>query len=388
MNQRLSKSSNEGAGDILSDDKVAKTRVVKNESSKPKARPAQIANFRSLKKYMSIVATHDLRRPNMFAACVKASVCKCYEFNLAVPQIAKTGNAFFAISSLRGICEDLIVLHYIASLPAPDREALVQSLSSAELSTRIKLQDDFFTSFRPQQPVLRMQDATKAIDASEAKARAIWNKHGWPNLSRGSIPQVQQIAEKQGEHQLAILYDYLYRLTSGGVHFNVQSLLRSGWGPLPNLAFSARHFHRYFAEYCSLYGAFMFCLYFEFFQGLLRAGKKQRDCIDKIRQEVLFTPRWPEMVTYEEMNLKPPEGGQSTRMIMSAFQAVTRKRLISKSVNYKDRQSGESKLMDGLFKVLAADAGIKPKKNPSVVLGDLIPSGQAPSELDATALPD
>ena len=126
------------------------------------------------------------------------------------------------------------------------------------MSTRVKLQDEFFASFRPQQPVLRLKNADKVIATSEAAARAIWNKHGWPKLTRGAMPQMRQIAEKQVAPQLAVLYDYLYRLTSGGVHFSIQSLLRSGWGPGPNdFIFSARNFHSYFAEYCSLYGAFM-----------------------------------------------------------------------------------------------------------------------------------
>jgi hypothetical protein len=79
------------------------------------------------------------------------------------------------------------------------------------------------------------------------------------------MPQIRQIAEKQGRHHLAILYDYLYRLTSAGVHFGVQSLLRSGWGNPKQFVFSTKNFDAYFANYCSLYGAFLFCLYFEFF---------------------------------------------------------------------------------------------------------------------------
>jgi hypothetical protein len=320
--------------------------------SKRKSKPDHLAHFAALTAYMAKVAKGSIHRHSMYSLCVKASACKCFEFNLAVQPIAKSKNSFFVISSLRGICEDLIVLRYISKLPPRDREQLVVALSSEELATRFKLQDIFFTTIRPQQPVLRIEAVDTLIASSEAKARVIWNRHGWPNLQKGAMPQIRQIAEKQGAHYLTVLYDYLYRLTSGGVHFNAQSLLRSGWGNSKQFVFSPKNFHSYFANYCSLYGAFMFCLYFEFFSAVLRPSAKERAIVDKIREDVLFTPRWPEMVTYEEMNQKPPSDGQTVRMLASAFQAVTRKRLISKGVNYNNRRSSERQLVSRLFKIL------------------------------------
>jgi hypothetical protein len=251
------------------------------------------------------------------------------------------------------MCEDLIVLSYIGKMPSKDREELVKALSGEEIATRVKLQDAFFSAIRPQQPVLRLQDPDTLIALNGAAARAIWQRHGWPNLSKGTMPRVRQIAEKQGLHQLAILYDFLYRLTSAGVHFNVQPLLRSGWGNPKEFVFSARNFHGYFSNYCSLYGRFLFCLYFEFFGAVLRPTANERAIVDKIREGVLFTPRWPEMVTYEEMNQKPPTDAETMRMVISAFQAVSRKRLISKGVNYNKKRSGERRLISRALRQLS-----------------------------------
>jgi hypothetical protein len=322
-------------------------------------------HFEELKAFMAKVAKGSMHRHSMYTLCVKASVSKCYELNLAAGDIAKSNGSFFAMASLRGICEDLIVLRYVGKMPSKDREQLVAALSMGELASRIKLQDAFFSSIRPQQPVLRMKNVDAAIASSEAAARAIWNRHGWPNLRNGALPQIRQIAEKQGMHQLAILYDYLYRLTSAAVHFNVQSLLRSGWGPdEKQFVFSAKNFHGYFSSYCSLYGAFLFCLYFEFFGSVLRPTLDERAIIDKMRQKVLFARRWPEMVTYEEMNQKPPTNGATMRMVVSALQAASRKRLVSKGVNYKNKRSAESRLMVTLFKALkhGAEANKKNQK--------------------------
>jgi hypothetical protein len=165
----------------------------------------------------------------------------------------------------------------------------------------------------------------------------------------------QQIAAKLGLTPLTILYDYLYRLTSGGVHFNVQSLLRSGWGESSkNFQFSTKNFHPYFSAYCTTYGAFMFCLYFEFFGSILRPDSQALVAVAEIKKNLLFTPRWPEMVTFEEMNLKAPDEGRIVQIIMSALQAVTRKRLVSSSANYTQKASAERRLVSAAFKRIAA----------------------------------
>lgn len=215
-------------------------------------------------------------------------------------------------------------------MPSVDREALIAALMGHEMATGIKLQDNFFAAIRPQQPVIRLNDADGRIASNEAAARVVWNRHGWPNLEKGAMPQIRQIAEKQGLPVLSILYDYLYRLTSSGVHFSVQSLIRSGWGASPKrFQFSTRHLQPYFSAHCVIYGAFMFCLYFEFFGSILRPPPSVSAIVAKIREILLFTPRWPEWVTFEEMNLKVPERGTILRMILSAFQAETSKRLVS-----------------------------------------------------------
>jgi hypothetical protein len=178
-------------------------------------------HFGDLMSYMAKVAKGSTSRHSKYSLCVKASVTKCFEFNLANRRIARFKDAFFAMASLRGICEDLIVLRYIGRMPSKDREQIIAALSQYDNHTRMKLQHAFFAAVRPQQPVLRAQNDDTALAASELAARRIWNQHGWPNLQKGAMPQVRQIAEKQGLHQLAVLYDYVYRLTSGSVHFNV-----------------------------------------------------------------------------------------------------------------------------------------------------------------------
>jgi hypothetical protein len=334
-----------------------------NGKRKAKSTHSDLKHFNALRPYIAKAAKGRLGRHHLFSLCVKASLSKCFEFNMAARANSKYGDLFFAVSSLRGICEDLIVLRFIKGLPSSDRSRLISALSNHETCSRISLQDKFFSAVRPQQPVLRIKDADQQIALAETAARAIWNRHGWSNLKSGALPQIRQIAEKQGVPTLLNLYDYLYRLTSAGVHFSVQSLLRSGWGANQReFYFSTKNFRQYYTLYCTVYGAFMLCLYFEFFGSVLRPGPRVTDIVNTIRQDLLYTPRWPEMVTFDEMNLKAPHEGSVAQMIMSAFQAVTRKRLISRSVDYTNKSKSETRLVRAAFKALAsAEASAKSK---------------------------
>jgi hypothetical protein len=316
-----------------------------------------------MRSYIGRVGKGSLKRNTLYSLCIKASLAKCYEFNQAIPSMDRSKSAFFAMPALRGICEDLIVLRYIGTLPPSDRAELLHALTAHQLAKRVKIQDIFFRSFRPQQPVLRFKDADSQITSSEAAAQAVWRRNGWPNMQRNEMPPVRQIAQKQGLHHMAVLYDYLYRLTSANVHFGVQSLLRSGWGPTPNaFVFSTQNFSGYFEQYCSLYGAFLFCLYFEFFGRLLRPDQRQRENVQNIRHNIFMSPRWPEMVTFEEMNQKPPEDGQMFRLVISAAQTTMQRHLIPRGASFGDKRSASHKFARQALRIVAAGLAADRKK--------------------------
>src|SRR5262245_15137325 len=102
--------------------------------------------FEKLKPFMDKVAVGRLRPNQLFSLCVKASVAKCYEFNVHARRAPESSNAFFFLPSLRGICEDLIVLNYIKRMPRHDREDLIKLLMDHDVHSRIKSQDAFFSA--------------------------------------------------------------------------------------------------------------------------------------------------------------------------------------------------------------------------------------------------
>ena len=59
----------------------------------------------------------------------------------------------------------------------------------------------------------------------------------------------------------------------------------------------------YYLAMCRVYGSYLFCLYFEFFGQFLRLNQEEKSAVRELRKYLLSLPRWPEMITFEEMNI-------------------------------------------------------------------------------------
>jgi Family of unknown function (DUF5677) len=303
-----------------------------SEADTPKQR-SDLEHFKAFEQFMLKASTARMEKGRMLECAIKASLAKCYEFNLMVRNAANDGDAFFWLPGLRGICEDLIVLNYIKTIEAGQREELLGLLIVHDVHSRVHRQTEFFNAVRPQQQVLGIKNVKAEIADIETKIRKIWNANGWPNLDHGSMPQIFQIADKQGAVILLHVYNYLYRMASGMVHFSMQTLLRTGWGTTQDTSikegkFSTTNFSLYYKEVAELYGAYMFCCYFELFNDLLMAGKEEQASIDAIREAILGRRRWPEMVTFEEMNMEPPKFSFA-ELVLTVHQASENRNLLT-----------------------------------------------------------
>jgi len=301
---------------------------MKKTASRQPKRPDEGGVFRALAAYVAAVSQGRMRKGQLFPLCIRASFSKCYEFNLEAWNESASQGEFFSLPTLRGICEDLIVLNYLKSIPTKQRDLLLSKLMAHDVHTRLATQKGFFSTARPLQPVLNPQLSPAAVTKLESEIQTVWRSHGWPNMNRGVMPPIRQIAEKQGGDILIKLYDFLYRLTSGTVHFSVGSLLRTGWGDPPHFTFSVKHFAGYYRAFSRVYGAFMFCSYFELFGRFLRPDNNTKRKVDVIRDSILSVVRWPEMITFEEMNIPVPDPG----IIINALGVVLsrkEKRLLS-----------------------------------------------------------
>lgn len=280
--------------------------MAKKNTSHNSEQPEELRLFKELEPYIDTIASVEIKQGSFYSLCLRASLVKCFHFNLIAWDDKNTKTSFFWLPSLRGICEDVIVLKYILRMSAKEREGLITGLMGIELHERRVTQSNFFSQHRTSQPVLGpILDATRVI-ALEDRVRSFWKNHGWAGMNKKTMPPVREMALKDGGHTLHTLYDYLYRLTSGTVHFNVHGLLRTGWGELPEARFSPENFAPYYASFGRIYGAYLFCCYFKMFSRFLRPGDRNKKLIDKIQKAIESSSRWPEMVTFEEMNLTVP----------------------------------------------------------------------------------
>jgi Family of unknown function (DUF5677) len=284
---------------------------------------SQLKRLKEIQPFIRLSAQGIVRKDRAFLHCVRASLVKSFEFCLEAYKPRASHSAFFSVPSLRSICEDLIVLSYMTKMSNADRNQLILLLLQQELEARIGEQSRFFELARPDQPVIQpgMIDKTKTEDA----IREIWKRNGWAGLTSGWKPTTRQIAEKNHVDILTTLYDYLYRLTSGAVHFNPQVLLRSGWGK-PIVRFSPKKFDSYYVAYARIYGLFLFCCYFELFGRFLRPNKKIASLVTELRWNLVSEPRWPEMVTHEEMEFRLPKRDNTPRLAYRYVDAHRRKR--------------------------------------------------------------
>jgi len=247
-----------------------------------------------------------------FSTLVQSSLIKSYEFIKLVYSNEKFDSYFFVTSFLRGIVEDIIVLESVHYLPIEKREKLLQGIQLLEIKERILKQWDFFQEYRPFQPVI---DKGYSFDEARIEVQNIWRENGWTNFevtSKKMMPPTIQLAQKLAPGILDILYEFIYRLTSSTVHFSPQTLFRMGWGNVNSEnkmsgTISVNHMANYYKTFCQIYGALLFSFYFELFPEEIDATTTEQLIVTNIRKNLLEELRWPEMITFEEMNLQVPK---------------------------------------------------------------------------------
>lgn len=251
------------------------------------------------------IAHATIREKGIYGCVLRASVVKSYEFTSLAYQDPPPEHAFFITATLRGICEDLIAFTFLEGLSKNERNEALTLLMELNIAEGIDAQSDFFSQNRPWQPVV--QSRTKNQEDAKEKLRLLSTKLGW--TGRQAWPTVWYMAK---ETQLHALYSYLYSTTSKWVHFSPQILLRMGWGGKKDevgdhteWTFTTSNFSQYYSEFNQTYSLLL----------LLRiicgpAEKlipyKTQKIVAKLEDCLNEPLRWPEAVTYEELNLESP----------------------------------------------------------------------------------
>lgn len=245
-------------------------------------------------------------REGFFRGILKSAFVKSFEFAQLANRIKSKDageEAFFMAAALRGICEDLIALKFISQLPRRLRDEVIVIEMSEALRKSASEQTTFFKEQRPFQPVLTFRPSAEAIESRKQRLTEIGKTSGlWK--TEGKLPPIEQMATRV---KLRAVYNYIYRITSDTVHFNPRIALRQGWGnDSTRFKFSAKNFCGYYLSFDQVYGAFLFVLLCKAFRKHLRLQSAFMDQVTTLTKALDDVWRWPEAVTYEEMNQPDP----------------------------------------------------------------------------------
>ena len=276
-----------------------------SESAEVAATKSTKALLDALHPIVSEITRATIGEKGIFGCALRASVAKSYEFSSLAYQEPPPPHGFFLTATLRGICEDLIVFTFLDGLGVEERNKALSLLMSLNIAEGVKAQSAFFAETRPWQPVV--QPSKKNSD-KEQELRALSAKLGWKG--RQAWPTVWYMAKAASLHAL---YSYLYSATSKWVHFSPHILLRMGWGGTKDdlgdhteWTFTTANFEQYYVEFNQTYSLMLFLQ-------LLRGPASSllpptvQSTISALQSHLDEPLRWPEAVTFEELNLQGPK---------------------------------------------------------------------------------
>lgn len=248
----------------------------------------------------------SISRAGCFGCVLRAAVAKSLEFAAVTWREPPPTKGFFQTATLRGICEDLIVLQFIGKLNADDQNRIAQLLMKTAVAEGLAAQAAFIGALRPWQPILPA-NLLGSVQDREQEIRGIAAKLGW--TGRTPWPSVWFMAKACSEESL---YSYLYSATSKWVHFSPQVLLRMGWGGSKSDVndqtewhFTTAHFEQYYKEFNRTYSLYLLIRLLDGPAAALVPPRVPR-LLDQLRSELEEQLRWPEAVTFEEMNAEVP----------------------------------------------------------------------------------
>jgi hypothetical protein len=243
--------------------------------------------------------------PDLYDAVLKSAFVKAFEFALYANSVtlAKADeSSFFMAAGLRGICEDIITLKFINQFDSSIRREIILMEMASTVSKASDAQNRFFKKIRPFQPLVTFASGPAETHKRRDRYRAIGLQTGLKMIQE-KLPPVEQMAMNVG---MAEVYDFFYRITSETVHFNVRVALRNGWGPLDKIEFGTKQFCKYYLGVNQVYGIYLFSLLCETFHSQLGLDDKFMKRLERLSLQLSRELRWPEPVTFEEMNAHLP----------------------------------------------------------------------------------
>lgn len=263
----------------------------------------------SLKPYIEELSKNFLFQESIYFLILKSALVKSFEFSLFVWQPDRYKDSFFYTATLRGICEDIITLKFINNLEEDDRNCLIKNIFYLDILEKCESQVNFFSKERPFQKIYRRENIENLDkEAIRERAREIVKRYnGKLNNKYATLPTVYSMAQNCN---LDLLYDYIYSATSRLVHFNPSILMRMNWGSEENVEYdnqiSTENFAEYYLAFNRFYANYLFLLHCNIFKDELPFKEDFYKLLEELRVLLDNELRWPEIITFEEMNIEPP----------------------------------------------------------------------------------
>ncbi|NSL85980.1 hypothetical protein ECE50_004000 [Chitinophaga sp. Mgbs1] len=233
---------------------------------------------------------------------IKSAYVKTYDFMMYLCQLRDLKHAFFQLPMLRGICEDLITLSYIKNQSIEIQNYILAKKRFDEMKKSSKAQKDFFDKYNPKQIIPPLINNT-----SFENILSVYRNSGLV-LQEATLPKVFEMAKLTG---LADLYQFLYHATSKAVHFDIFTLLSTGWGEIdrenetlmPN--FSYQHDYKHYFTFTFFYCSYLFIKQTKAFSPTLQLANVVNEVVDAL-ENIYKDLDWPELITFHHLNIEPP----------------------------------------------------------------------------------
>jgi hypothetical protein len=224
-------------------------------------------------------------------------------------------NKYYWIApALRSVCEDLIVLGFLDKNLKNQSDEIIKIQLSIDTHKSLLAQEALFSKYRPHQPRIKPSTNTSRIEESEKRLKEIFGP-----FTRGgnrNQPSVRQMAKNQG---MLLLYEFLYHATSRLVHFSPNTLLRMAWFD-PKVQVShcdPSALDKYYYHFIRFYSAHLLSAFVKRFSEKIDMSEELSEAIEENLADVNRNPRWPELVTFEELNADNPWQNEDAMKKMS-----------------------------------------------------------------------
>lgn len=267
----------------------------------------------ALQTHFDVIRRCSVTSHGLFRCVLRSALTKAMEFAASAQK--NRSDPFFLTATLRGVCEDLIVLSFIAA--ANDRDDVTRVLFTVEYAECFEAQSAFFDANRAWQPIVKGRPG--AVAEARVELTELARNHGWSKRGKPGLPSVKQMARTVG---LLDLYEFMYSATSKWVHFNPHMLLRMGWGDdvASEWTVSTSHFEAYYRDFNAVYSKYLLLRMGRAFVQEFEAPEEAAAALSLLQADLSEKLRWPELITHEELNLKPP--GPLIRVLLRTAQEL------------------------------------------------------------------